>query len=121
MYMVMFVLNDPQHLDTILDAWDALGVSGVTIVESTGINRRKSARLAGNAFMAGINRLVHTQEEGHYTLFTIVKGENVVRDCIKAAEEIVGNLKLPNTGVMAAWKLSIVKGVPDPSLDTEAE
>ena len=121
MHMVMFVLDDIQHLDQVLDAWDALGVSGVTIIESTGINRRKSARLAGNAFMAGINRLVHTQEEGHLTLITIVKGAEAVRDCIKAAEEIVGNLKLPHTGVMAAWKLSIVKGVPNPSLDTEEE
>jgi hypothetical protein len=44
MYMVMFVLDNPNPLDTMLDAWHAAGVSGTMIIESTGINRRRSAR-----------------------------------------------------------------------------
>ena len=119
MHMLMFVLDNPDYLDEVLDAWDEIGVSGVTIVESTGITRYRQAKLVGNPLMAGINRLMNSAEEGHYTLFTIVKGEAVVRQCIEASEKIVGNLLDPNTGVLAAWPLSIVKGVPDPQLNTE--
>ncbi len=118
MHMLMFVLDDPNRLDEVLDAWEALHVSGVTIVESTGIVRHRGLH-AGSPLMAGFNRLLHSDQEGHYTLFTIVKGEQTVRACIQAAEALVGNLKEPNTGVMAAWPVTIVKGVPDPSLDTE--
>ncbi len=121
MHMLMFVLDDPNHLDPVLDAWEAVGVSGVTIVESTGMARHKRANMVGSPLMAGFNRLMQSDQEGHYTLFTIVKGEQVVRECIRAAEKVVGNLKTPNSGVMAAWPLTIVKGVPDPSLDTEGE
>lgn len=119
MHMLMFVLDDPNQLDPVLEAWDALiEVSGVTIVESSGIVRRRG-EMAGSPLMAGLNRLVHSDQEGHYTLFTIVKGEETVRKCIAAVEELVGNLKEPHTGVMAAWPLTVVKGVPDPTLDTE--
>jgi len=112
MYMVMLVLDDPDRLDEVLGAWEAAGVSGSTIIESTGINRRRMAKLAGTNVMAGINRLISSGEEGHYTLFVIVPDETYVHACLDATEQIVGNLDLPNTGVLAAWPLSHVKGVP---------
>jgi hypothetical protein len=112
MYMVMLVLDDPNTLDEVLNAWEAIGVSGSTIVESTGINRRRMARQAGTAFMAGINRLIGSEEEGHLTLFVIVPGEAQARACLEAVEGVVGDLDNPNTGVLAAWPLAFVKGVP---------
>lgn len=121
MHMLMFVLDDPNYLEEVLDAWEEVGVSGVTIVESTGMARIRIDKMVGSPLMAGINRLMHSDQEGHYTLFTIVKGEAVVRRCIEAAEKIVGNLSTPNSGVMAAWPVSIVKGVPDPNLNTESD
>jgi hypothetical protein len=118
MHMVMFVMDDPAYLDDVLEAWEGIGVSGVTIIESTGMSRHR-ARMVGTPIMGGINRLMHSDEEGHLTLLTIVKGADVVRECIEVAEKIVGSLYDPQTGVIAAWPLSIVKGVPDPSLNTE--
>lgn len=112
MYMLMLVLDDPQYLDDVLDAWDGIGVSGVTFIESSGINRRRMARQVGALFMEGINRLIGNEEESHYTLFVILPHEGVVQDCLEAVENIVGNLDGPNTGVMAAWPLAFVKGVP---------
>lgn len=113
MYMVMFVLDDPEKLDSILDAWESIGVSGVTFVDSTGINRRRRARQVGTTFMAGINRLMSGTQETHLTLFVIVKDEQMVEKCLAAAEAIVGDLGEPNTGVMAAWPLLYTKGIPE--------
>jgi hypothetical protein len=112
MYMVVFVLDDPNQLDNVLDAWHAAGVSGVTIMESTGINRRRRARQVGSAFMAGMNRLIGDTQEGHYTLLVIVPNESLVQTCLQAAESVVGDLNQPNTGVLAAWPLAVAKGVP---------
>lgn len=111
MYMVMFVLDDPSRLDEVLTAWESAGISGATIIESTGINRRRQARLVGAGFMAGINRMMSSDEESHYTLFTIVPDESVVARCLAAAESVVGDLNGANTGVLSAWPLSVVKGV----------
>jgi hypothetical protein len=117
MHMVLFVLDDPGLLDRVLDAWDAIGVTGVTIIESTGINRLRRAHQVGTPFMAGINRLMSGDQEMHYTLLTIVRHEGMVERCVSAAEEIVGDLNTPNSGVLAAWPLAYVKGVPSLSQD----
>ncbi len=106
MYMIMFVLDDPNRLDAVLEAWHTIGVSGVTIVESTGIYRQRvPARY-------GLGGLAVSREEGHYTLFVIVPDEELVRKSLAAVEEVVGNLDDPNTGVLAAWPIMVVKGVP---------
>jgi nitrogen regulatory protein PII len=120
MYMILFVLDDPEQLDQVLDAWDSVGVTGVTIVESTGINRRRQASQVGAPFMAGINRLMSGDIENHFTLFCIVRSESLVDQCVKATEGIVGDLDEPNSGVLVAWPLTFVKGVPVQAPEDEA-
>lgn len=112
MYMIMFVMDDPNRLDEVLDAWEKAGISGATIIESTGINRWWRARLVGTTLMAGINRLMHSDEKSHYTLFAIVPDEAMVEKSLAAAESVVGDLNNPDTGVLAAWHVPVVKGVP---------
>ncbi len=110
MYMIFFVLNDPERLDTVLDAWEAVGIHGVTILESTGIQRRRvnQKRIPMRYRLAPM--IPH--EEGHFTLIAIVPSKEIVQDCLTATEELIGNLDLPNTGVFTSWPLEIVKGVP---------
>jgi hypothetical protein len=115
MFMVMLVLDDPDRLDEVLNAWDELGVSGSTIIESTGVNRRRRAQQVGTNYMAGINRLIGGGDEGHFTLFVIVPDEAMAKACLAAVERIVGDLDGPDTGVLAAWPLAVVKGVPNQS------
>jgi len=112
MFMVMFVLDDPSQLEAILNAWEKNGISGATILESTGINRFRRARMVGTPFMAGINRLMNSPEESHYTLLAIVQDEQKAQLCLTAVESIVGDLIEPDTGVFCTWPLSSVKGVP---------
>jgi nitrogen regulatory protein P-II 1 len=111
MYVVMFILDDPSKLNQVLNAWDEIGVSGATIIDSIGRNRLRKAQQVGAPFMAGINRFLASDIENHYTLFTIVPTEDFIQRCIQALEPIVGDLDQPDTGVLAAWPLSFVKGV----------
>ncbi len=109
MLMVMLVLDDPEKLDAVLAAWAALGVSGVTIVESTGVHRyKKQQRLP---FRFGFEGQAPTYDEYHYTLFSIVNDEAMARQCLAVTEKITGDLDNPDTGVLAVWPLTLVKGV----------
>lgn len=112
MFMVMYVLDNPDKLDAVLEAWDAVGVSGVTIIESSGIYRQQTKRRR-IPLRYGFEHLVERAERGNYTLFTLVEGEDVVERCIAAVERVVGSLSEPNTGVLAAWPLSVVRGLPE--------
>lgn len=116
MHMLMFVLDNPNLLDQVLDAWEAIGVRGVTIVESSGINRRRAQRL-GAPFMLGFHRLLQGSREGHYTLFTIIESEDILQSCIEATEAIVGDLSQPHTGILAAWPAPLVRGAPKPDFN----
>ena len=110
MYMVMFVLDDPDRLYDVLGAWRKAGIGGATIVESTGIHRlQRCARVHARFDFA---HLAEGCELGHYTLFAIVQDEKVAQACLQASESVVGDLDEPNTGVFAAWPLALVKGVP---------
>lgn len=112
MYMVMFVLQDADRLDQVLDAWRAIGVTGVTIFESIGAHARKQKqRRVGARYAFGMGQGATQLEAGNYTLLAIVPDEEMVRGCITAAESVVGDLNEPNNGVLAAWQLDITKGI----------
>ncbi|MBN2387377.1 MAG: hypothetical protein JXB85_10180 [Anaerolineales bacterium] len=112
MYAVLFVLDDPHRLDEVLDAWEGRGIRGVTIIESTGWQRRRAQRgLLGARFdfasLAGSSSL-----ESNNTLFVVVEDRAMVETCLRTAESVVGDLDGPNTGILVAWPIEIVKGLP---------
>jgi nitrogen regulatory protein PII len=111
MYMIYFILHDSAHLDDVLEAWQDIGVTGVTLMESTGAYRRAQVSNLGARFLFARPRMVDAEQASH-TLVTIVPNADVVQQCITAVEGVVGNLDNPNTGVLAAWELDIVRGVP---------
>lgn len=118
MYMIVYVLNEPQKLDALLDAWDAAGIRGATILESTGRQRRRAkAHIPMRfSFGSGGSECVDCY---HYTLFAVVEDEGLVQRCIEATEGVVGDLNRPDTGILAVWPLSVVKGIPKQPQDAE--
>ena len=110
MYMVYFVLHDAEHLDEVIKAWQETGVTGVTIHESTGAYSRQITPV-GARYLFTVPRSTRA-EKASYTLVPIVPSVEVVQQCVTAAESVVGNLDEPNTGVLAAWELDVVRGVP---------
>lgn len=108
MFMVFLVLDNPDQLEEVLHAWDRCGIRGATIVESTGIHRRLKRIIPMRyLFQSG-----SSEEVGHLTLFAIVETQAQVNACLQATESVTGDLDGPNTGVFAAWPLTIVKGLP---------
>lgn len=107
MFMIMFVLDNPDRLDQVLQSWLDHGISGATIVESTGAYRQLVKHIPMR-YVYGENM---TREVGNLTLFAIVEDEIKIQDCLSATEKVVGNLDNPNTGVFSAWPLALVKGL----------
>ena len=111
MYMIMFVLDDANKLDKLLEGWYEVGIRGVTIAESTGFHRRQVQRSKLHLTFL-IEPISVGSEKGNLTLFTVVENEFMIQACISKTEEIVGPLEGPNTGVLMAWPLQVVKGFP---------
>lgn len=113
MYLLVMVLDDVAHRDDVLQAWVEAGVGGVTILESTGINRVLRRTKAQPMFM-GFGQIFGGARVGHNTLFAIVESMDVADAAVRATEEIIGDLTKPDTGVIFAVELSKTWGLPQP-------
>lgn len=120
MQMIMLVLDDPNRLDDVVEAWQSIGVSGVTMMETMGAYRRARRRVMGR-YVFGLSGLSESAGRSQYTLFAIVPDQATADLCLEATERIVGDLTEPNTGVFASWHLTSAKGVPEQVGDTEVE
>ncbi|MDT8898579.1 hypothetical protein QYE77_09885 [Thermanaerothrix sp. 4228-RoL] len=110
MYLVLMVVDNEAHVDPLLMRWEKAGVSGVTILESTGWARRSRKRPLALRYLYGQSE--SHEAVGNYTLLAIVPDEAMARRCLEEAEALIGDLNLPNTGVFAAWPLALAKGIP---------
>jgi hypothetical protein len=113
MYLLVMVLDDVAHRDEVLQAWVEAGVGGVTILESTGINRVLRRTQAQPMFM-GFGQIFGGGRVGHNTLFAIVESMAIAEAAVKATERIIGDLTRPDTGVIFAVELSKTWGLPQP-------
>ncbi len=109
MYMVMFVLHDPCFLKDVLEAWDAAGVSGVTIFPSTGLRRLQTLDVLREdiPLIPSLEDLIQQEERLNRTLFTIVDGDEMVDKVVNATQSVIGDLNNPNTGILSV--LPVVK------------
>ncbi len=101
-YMVIMIVDDPENCPAIIDAWVQLGVSGVTILPSSGMGRMKKAALLGDdlPLMPRLQDFLETREEEHRTLLSVVESEQIADKMVVAAQSITGNLDEPHTGVL---------------------
>jgi hypothetical protein len=113
-YSVFLVLDDLEQEGAVLSAWDQCGVTGITILDSTGLGRvRKRASLRDDMpLMPSLRDLLHAGEEHHRTFISVVNGEEMVERIIDATQAVLGDLALPNTGVLFAMPVTRVVGVP---------
>ncbi|MCC6146778.1 MAG: hypothetical protein IT308_04350 [Anaerolineaceae bacterium] len=113
MYLILFVLHDTNNLKAVLNAWDEAGVSGVTILPSTGLGRLRESKALQDDFplIPRIEDFFHYEEQLNRTIFTIVRGEEMVDKVVQATENIVGDLRKPNTGILAVLPIVKVYGL----------
>lgn len=111
-YLVVLVLDDPDLSDALLDAWEAAGVRGVTILESSGIGRVRRAALRDDMpLMPSLRNIMRGEEEHHRTFFSVVESEEQVETLAAAAQQVVGDFSQPNTGLVFALPISHVHGL----------
>ena len=111
--MVVLVLDDLDKSAAILEAWERAGVSGVTILESTGLGRlhRNLGAMDDLPLMPSLQRMLRTREEQHRTIFTLVEGDTLVDTLIRATEEITGDLNEANRGIIFVLPVMRVIGI----------
>jgi hypothetical protein len=111
-YMVLLIVNRIDQCPDVLDAWDALGVGGITILDSTGLATLRERGFRDDLpLMPSLSDLLRHREHRHRTIFTVVEGETLVDELIRVTQRIMGNLQQPNNGVLFVLPVARVIGL----------
>lgn len=113
MYLLIMVLDDVSHREQVLEAWIGAGVKGVTVLESTGINRVLQRSEAQPMFM-GFGQLFGGGRVGHNTLFAVIDTMDIAEAAARATEDVLGDLTAPHTGIIFAVPVAKTWGLPEP-------
>jgi len=101
MYMIMFVLNDTDNFEDIIEAWNEIGVNRITVMPSTGLGKLRKAALRDDLpLIPSLEDLLAHSEIASRTLFTVVENEEIVDQVVAQTEKTIGGLNQPNTGVL---------------------
>ncbi len=122
MYLLVCVLDDPEKLTAVLEGWTQAGVGGITVLESTGVQRmRQRASRQDVPLFMGFSRLLRTDEYSHNTLFAVVPDMGVVQRAVAATEAVTGDLNQPHTGILFVMPVAAAWGLPAECRSEEEE
>jgi nitrogen regulatory protein P-II 1 len=118
-FLVVMIVDDPDNCPAILESWERIGITGVTILESTGLGRlRRSGLLDNFPILPSLEEILGRNEVRHRTLLSVVDSQSKVDQMVKAAQEVTGGLEAPNTGILFVLPVLQVYGLVS-SLDIQ--
>ena len=99
--LVVMVINDINQLEPLVDAWNAAGAPGITVLHSTGVARLKGALQRDDVpLFPKLSDLFEHDDLHHRTIFTVAEGDELIDKLIVAAQSIVGDFDAANTGIL---------------------
>lgn len=109
MHVIFLVLNKIECLDDILAKLKKAGVTGGTIIDSTGMVK-KLEDSAESYILGSLRLFLEDPRPESKTLFFIVNNEQVeiVR---KTVDEALGGIDKPNTGILFGFPISFADGL----------
>ncbi len=110
--MVLLIINELDECTPVLDAWEEVGVGGITILESTGLGRARQAGMRSDLpMMPTLSDFFRRSEHRHRTIFTVVDSDETVDKLIAVTEKVLGDLESRDNGVMFVLPVSRAVGV----------
>ena len=107
--LLIVILNDHKLLPDLLDAWQAIGLPGPTILEGVGGYRTKS--WLSKVGLGALGRIFDTEELRQRTLLSAVEDDELLAQAVGEAELVVGGFDRPNTGLLLVLPVLEAKGL----------
>ena len=117
--LVILITPRLEEGHSIGDAWQQAGAPGVTFVESYGLRRLQetSDRPEVLPGMMSMLEILRSGEDNNVMLFSVVPDERVIDEIIKVTEAIIGNIALPDNGILFTLDVdrALGRGLSQPS------
>ncbi|KYH34174.1 hypothetical protein CLTEP_18880 [Clostridium tepidiprofundi DSM 19306] len=109
--MLIFVLNNINYLEEIMNEFTKSGIKGATIIDSTGMAKVLNHFSSGEVPIFGsLKMLMNEKRPFNKTIFTVIK-DSQVQTAVSAIERIVGDLSKPDVGIVFTIPVNFVEGI----------
>ena len=112
MKLVVFVLNQDDLLDEVLEAFVEAEIPGATILDSEGIGRFLTYEVP---LLADFREFMQGNTPYNRTIFSVVDSDEKIKTLERLIQNICGDLSQPGTGILFTIPLDYVKGLRIPS------
>ena len=108
-HLLIVILDDLGRMPALLQAWQAIGLPGATILESAGAYR--TTTWLSRVGLGAIDRLFETEEIRRRTLLVAVDDDALLEQAIAEAERVVGGFDRPDSGLLLVLPVAQVRGL----------
>ena len=113
MYLLVNVLERSEQLTGIMEQFAKIGITGATVIDSTGMGRVLMRTRATLPVMAQINKVTTDLESSNKTILTVIKDKDHLNAAIDIVKSICGDLSQPGKGILFVMPLDIVEGLSE--------
>jgi len=107
--LLIIILDDLKRLPALLQAWQSIGVPGVTILESAGAFR--ATTWLDRVGLGMLDRLFESDEVRRRTLLVALEDDQLLARAIAEAEQVMGDFDRPNSGLLFSLPITEVRGL----------
>lgn len=119
-HLVSLVIHDPGKVGAVTRAWIETGVTGLTLLDSTGWIREAEAHDFRDdiPLMPSVRGLLRVEEERSRTIFSVVDEDFDIDALIQATESVIGRLDEADNGILFVTPVTRVVGLkPKPGAE----
>lgn len=108
-HLLVVILDDLKPMPDLLQALQAIGVPGITILQSVGGYRVSS--WLNRVGLGALDRLFETEEVRRRTLLAAIEDDELLERAIAEAERVMGGFDRPRSGLLLVLPVVQVRGL----------
>lgn len=113
MYLLVNVVERSEQLPRIMEQFAKIGITGSTVLDSTGMGRVLMKTRATLPMMQQINKVTTDLESSNKTVLTVIKEKDRLDQAIQIVKSLCGDLSKPGKGILFTLPLDFVEGVSE--------
>jgi nitrogen regulatory protein PII len=111
MQMLIFVLNNVNYLEDIMNEFTKSGIKGATIIDSTGMAKVLHHCDPNEIPLFGsLKMLMNEKRPFNKTIFTVIRDDQV-QTAVNSIKNVVGDLSKPDVGIVFTIPINFVEGI----------
>ncbi|MBN1991238.1 MAG: hypothetical protein JW953_00930 [Anaerolineae bacterium] len=100
--LIVFVIDETQHVEVVFETWLRLGVPGVTVINSAGLRHqiKKYGSRDDLPFVVSLQSILQSRKDPHQLIFSVVRDDFDVDTLVVETEKVTGPLNNPDVGIL---------------------